>query len=71
MDNSLIYQYMMHQEQRLTNDLIQLENNVTYRKADIMDHLEFIIALVRLETTINIFNDLNVILRIIKNNEKE
>lgn len=57
-----LYQYMWEQEVRYENDLIQLYNNVTIRKADPLDHLEMIMAIVRLETSRKVFRDIGDIL---------
>lgn len=58
-----LYQYMWEQETRYDNDLIQLYNNVSYRKADALDHLEMIMAIVRRDTARQIFRDITAILR--------
>lgn len=50
--------YMMYEEQRLENDVIQLDNNVMYRKADPIDHLEMIMAQTRLATAQRIFKNI-------------
>lgn len=54
---------MYNIENRLENDIIQLDNNVKYRKADPLDHLEMIMAQVRAQTAHDIFRD---ILRLMK-----
>ena len=41
--------YLFEEDSRLENYMIQLQNNVTYRKADQLDMLEMIMALTRLE----------------------
>ncbi len=58
-----LYQYMFEKEARYENDLTQLLNNVSYRKADCLDHLEMIMAIVRLDTSRQIFHDISSILR--------
>lgn len=58
-----IYEYMYNREQMYYNDLIQLERNNAFCKADALDHLEGIMALTRLATASNIFEDIGRILR--------
>lgn len=41
--------YMYSEDCRLENDMVQLLNNVSYRKADQLDMLEMIMARTRLE----------------------
>lgn len=41
--------YMYSEDCRLENDMVQLLNNVSYRKADQLDMLEMIMAKKRLE----------------------
>lgn len=41
--------YMYSEDCRLENDMVQLLNNVSYRKADQLDMLEMIMAKTRLE----------------------
>lgn len=50
----------------LENDKIQLINNVTYRKADELDHMEMIIAITKLRTAEELFGDINKLLDMIK-----
>ena len=50
--------YMFAEEQRLENDVVQLENNVQYRKADPLDHLEMIMAQTRLAEAERIFHNI-------------
>lgn len=58
-----LYEYMYNREQMYYNDLVQLERNITFRKADPLDHLEAIMALTRLATALSIFEDIGRILR--------
>ena len=44
---ALLYEYFYRQQIRRENDLIQLTNNVSFRHADALDHLEMIMAQVR------------------------
>lgn len=62
----MLYQYMLNKEIWLENDVIQLSNNVVYRQADALDHLEMIMAQTRLATATDIFNDIYRVLRIMK-----
>lgn len=54
----LLFEYILHKEQFLKNDLIQLENNLNYRNSDCLDHLEIVIAKVKIETAQQVFEDL-------------
>lgn len=65
-DLTVLYQYMMSKESRYSNDVIQLGNNVCYRKADPLDHLEMIMAQTRLATAQEIFRDIYRVIRIMK-----
>lgn len=65
-DLTVLYQYIMHKEMYYYNDVIQLGNNVSYRKADPLDHLEMVMAQVRLETAREIFNDMHKLMRMIR-----
>lgn len=53
----------MHKEAFLHNDFVQLCNNVYYREADLVDHLDFIIARVRLQMFAELQSDLKQILQ--------
>lgn len=44
-----LMKYMYNEEARLENDLEQLASNLRYRKADTLDMLEVIEAIVRLQ----------------------
>lgn len=55
MNKVLFYEYILHKQQFLENDYIQLKNNVNQRECDMLDHLEFIIARCRMETADEIF----------------
>ena len=59
----LLLEYMNHKTVYYENDIIQLHNNVTYRKADPVDHLEMIMARVRLETAQMLFRDIYRLIR--------
>lgn len=50
--------YMRHEEMRLENDITDIENNVAFRRADPIDHLEMIMAQTRLATAERIFHDI-------------
>ena len=56
--------YMYSEDCRLENDMVQLLNNVSYRKADQLDMLEMIMAKTRLEYA---FADHRKICRILRN----
>ena len=60
----MLLEYCIRQLTRYENDVIQLSNNVAYRKADPLDHLEMIMAQTRLGTAEKIFSDMNIILEI-------
>ena len=60
---SRLYEYMLNKENRLENTVTEYANHVVYRKADAFDHLEMIIATVRLETAKEIFAEQGRILR--------
>lgn len=60
----MLLEYGLRQLARYENDVIQLSNNVTYRKADPLDHLEMIMAQTRLGTAEKMFGDLQIILEI-------
>lgn len=62
----LIYDYMHQKEIRLENYVTQLANNVVYRKADPVDHLEMIIAQTRLEMAREVFSELYTVLAIMR-----
>ena len=53
----LLQEYMYRESVRLEDDLLTLENNIVVRKADPLDHLEFIMAKTRSSTADKIFND--------------
>ena len=54
----LLYEYCYREQVRCENDLIQLNNNIGFRRADPLDHLEMILALVRLQRTEEISRDI-------------
>lgn len=66
-DLTILYQYMMFKEQYYRNDSVQLGNNINYRNADPIDHLEMIMAQVRVATAQEIFSDMHKLMRLIKN----
>ena len=53
----LLYEYFDRQQIYRENDVIQLANNVQFRKADPLDHLEMIMAQVRSQVTTDISRD--------------
>lgn len=55
--------YLWEEDNRLENDLVQLCNNVAYRKADQLDMLEMIMARTRLEYAREDHRRINRILR--------
>lgn len=61
---SCLYEYMHRQSYFYENDLIQLSNNVAYRKADPLDHLEMIMAQTRYACALDIFADIYQIIAI-------
>lgn len=64
---SNLQEYMYRKTIYYENDIQQLSNNVVYRRADALDHLEMIMAQVRLDTSIQIFNDIYKIMTGFKN----
>lgn len=66
-DLTLLYQYMFFKEQFYQNDITGLDNNISYRKADAIDHLEMIMAQTRLATAQEIFSDMHKLMRMIRN----
>ena len=60
----MLYEYCSRQLSRYEDDVIQLSNNVMYRKADPLDHLEMIMAQTRLGAAEKIFADIYFILEI-------
>ena len=54
---TLLYEYFYRQQMERENDLTQLINNISLRRADELDHLEMIMALVRLRCTDSIAQD--------------
>jgi len=65
-DLTLLYQYIMFKEQYYQNDVTQLNNNISYRRADALDHLEMIMAQTRLATAQEIFRDMHKLMRMIR-----
>jgi len=61
---------MMFKESRYHNDIVLLDNNVSFRKADPVDHLEMIMAQARLETSQEIFRDMHKLMRMIRKDDK-
>lgn len=55
---------MYRKSLRCEDDVTQLNNNVVYRKADPVDHLEMIMAQTRLAAVEEVFADLRVIIAI-------
>lgn len=62
----LLYEYIERQSTRYENDVIQLDNNVMYRTADPLDHLEMIMAKTRLFTADKVFGDLRFVIALSK-----
>lgn len=58
-----LYEYLWFQEVRDLNYVIQLANNVHFRNADPVDHLEMIMAQARLQKTRELSQDLHRIFR--------
>lgn len=54
----LLTEYMYRKTHVYENDIIQLDNNTVYRKADPLDHLEMIMAQTRQATAGDIFSDM-------------
>jgi len=58
-----VYEYMYRKEIKYLNDVIQLANNVHYRDADPVDHLEMIMAQTRLATVREEYDRIRLIFR--------
>ena len=65
-DLTLIYQYLYNKQIWAGNDVIQLCNNVAYRSADPLDHLEMIMAQTRKATIEEVARDLYSLLRMVR-----
>lgn len=61
---TLLHEYMYRKSLRYEDDVIQLNNNVVYRTADPLDHLEMIMAQARQAAAEEIFKDLRTIIAI-------
>lgn len=59
---TLLREYMYRRSCRYEDDLTQLCNNVSFRAADPLDHLEMIMAQVRSVTAQQIFSDISLII---------
>lgn len=57
-----LIEYIFRKTHYYENDLIELGNHITYRKADPVDHLEMIMAQTRAGTAEEIFADIFQIL---------
>lgn len=62
----LLYEYFYRQQIYRDNDVVQLSNNVQFRKADPLDHLEMIMAQVRAQVTTDISRDVYKLVAISK-----
>lgn len=62
----LLYEYFYRQQIYRDNDVVQLSNNVQFRKADPLDHLEMIMAQVRAQVTADIGRDVYKLVAISK-----
>lgn len=65
-DLTLIYQYLYNKQIWAGNDVIQLCNNIAYRDADPLDHLEMIMAQTRKATIEEVARDLYSLLRMVR-----
>lgn len=65
-DLTLIYQYLYHKQARAGNYVIQLSNNISYREADALDHLEMIMAQTRLAAVEEMSSELYKLLRMMR-----
>lgn len=65
-DLTLIYQYLYNKQVWAGNDIIQLCNNISYRNADPLDHLEMIMAQTRKATIEEVSRELYPLLRMIR-----
>lgn len=57
-----LYKYLHFKSVKIENGLVQLENNVSIHKADVIDHLDFIVEKTRAEAFREFSNDLRTIL---------
>ena len=62
----LLYEYFYRQQIYRENDLVQLTNNISFRHADALDHLEMIMAQVRAQVTTDISLDVYKLVAISK-----
>lgn len=62
----LLYEYFYRQQIYRENDLVQLTNNISFRYADPLDHLEMIMAQVRSQVTTDISRDVYKLVAISK-----
>lgn len=62
----LLYEYFYRQQIYRENDLVQLTNNISFRHADALDHLEMIMAQVRAQVTTDISRDVYKLVAISK-----
>ena len=62
----LLYEYFYRQQIYRDNDVIQLSNNVQFRRADPLDHLEMIMAQVQSQVTSDISQDVYKLVAISK-----
>lgn len=62
----LLYEYFYRQQIYRENDLVQLTNNISFRRADALDHLEMIMAQVRAQVTTDISRDVYKLVAISK-----
>lgn len=65
-DLTLFYQYLSNKQIWVGNDVIQLCNNIAYRDADPLYHLEMIMALTRNATIEDVSRELYPLLRMIR-----
>lgn len=65
-DLTLLYQYFFNKQVRADNYVVQLENNIRFRDADCLDHLEMIMAHVRKDTIDEVAHEVRLLLPMVK-----
>lgn len=61
---TLLYSYILNNRVRLENDVTNAQNNIRFRKIDIVDCIELIHVQVQLETFKRVTKDIRILLDI-------
>ena len=67
---SLLYEYMLAEEERLRADCVQLQNNVMWHGGDTDLYHSQMLAACRLDTAQKIFEDVRTVIRMMENVEE-